>query len=153
MLNNLMPWVQAVALGHRPELSVYGTDYATADGTCVRDYIHVMDLARGHVAAVDKLEASPGLGAVAYNLGTGKGTTVLEMVHAFEAASGLPVKTKLVGRRPGDAEAVWAATDTAERELGWKAELGVKEMCEDQWRWASNNPDGFDTKATAAKRD
>ena len=81
LLNNLMPWVQAVALGHKPELAVYGTDYDTADGTCVRDYIHVMDLADGHVKAVQKLEATPGLGAVAYNLGTGKGTTVLEMVH------------------------------------------------------------------------
>lgn len=149
MLNNLMPWVQAVALGHRPVLNVYGTDYGTRDGTCVRDYIHVMDLAEGHVAAVDKLEATPGIGCTPYNLGTGTGTTVLEMVHAFEAASGLKVNLNLTGRRPGDAEAVWAATETAERELGWWAKLTVKEMCADQWRWASQNPDGFETKPSA----
>ncbi|GAB4820615.1 hypothetical protein N2152v2_007661 [Parachlorella kessleri] len=143
MLNNLMPWVQAVALGHQKVLNVYGSDYDTRDGTCVRDYIHVMDLAEGHVAALRKLEATPELGCVPYNLGTGTGTTVLEMVHAFEAASGLKVNTNITDRRPGDAQAVWAATETAERELGWKAKLTVKEMCEDQWRWASNNPDGF----------
>lgn len=144
MLNNLMPWVQAVALGHRPVLNVYGTDYPTRDGTCVRDYIHVMDLAEGHVAALKKIEANSNLGCVPYNLGTGTGTTVLEMVHAFEAASGLKVPLNLTDRRPGDAEAVWAATDTAEKELGWKAIRTVKEMCEDQWKWASQNPDGYD---------
>ena len=146
MLNNLMPWVQAVALKQRDVLAVYGTDYPTRDGTCVRDYIHVQDLAEGHVAALRKLEASPGMGCMPYNLGTGRGTTVLEMVHAFEAASGLKVPLNLTARRPGDAEAVWAATDTAEKELGWKAKLTVKEMCEDQWKWASTNPDGYDVK-------
>ncbi|KDD76925.1 NAD dependent epimerase/dehydratase [Helicosporidium sp. ATCC 50920] len=146
MLNNLMPWVQAVALQQRPELSVYGTDYDTPDGTCLRDYIHVVDLARGHVAAVRKLEASPQIGAVAYNLGTGKGTTVLQMVKAFEKASGLKVPCNLVGRRPGDAEAVWAATETAERELGWKTTLDVEDMCADQWRWAQANPKGYLTE-------
>lgn len=144
MLNNLMPWVQAVALGHRPVLQVYGTDYPTRDGTCVRDYIHVVDLAEGHVAALKKLEKEPKLGCVAYNLGTGQGTTVLEMVHAFEKASGLKVPLNLTDRRPGDAEAVWAATETAERELGWKAKLGVEAMCADQWAWASQNPNGYD---------
>eukprot|EP00889_Picochlorum_renovo_P008698 jgi/Picre1/35728/NNA_003188.t1 len=123
MLNNLMPWVQAVALGHRPVLNVYGTDYPTRDGTC--------------------LEGSKNLGCVPYNLGTGTGTTVLEMVHAFEAASGLKVPLNLTDRRPGDAEAVWAATETAEKELGWKSRLTVKEMCEDQWKWASQNPNGY----------
>ena len=142
MLNNLMPWVQAVALGHRPVLQVYGTDYPTRDGTCVRDYIHVVDLAEGHMAALKKLEKESKLGCVAYNLGTGHGTTVLEMVHAFEKASGLKVPLNLTERRPGDAEAVWAATETAERELGWKAKLDVEAMCADQWAWASANPDG-----------
>jgi len=144
MLNNLMPWVEAVALGKRPVLQVYGTDYPTRDGTCVRDYIHVMDLAEGHMAALKKLEKEPNLGCVPYNLGTGHGTTVLEMVHAFEKASGLEVKMNLTDRRPGDAEAVWAATETAERELGWKAKLGVEAMCADQWAWASQNPNGYD---------
>lgn len=100
----------------------------------------------GHVAALRKLDATPAIGCTPYNLGTGTGTTVLEMVHAFEAASGLKVPLKLVARRPGDAEAVWAATDTAERELGWKAKLTVKEMCEDQWKWASDNPSGYDVE-------
>jgi len=146
MLNNLMPWVQAVALGHRPVLKVYGTDYPTRDGTCVRDYIHVMDLADGHVAAVKKIADCPELGCVSYNLGTGTGTTVLEMVKAFEEASGLKVNLELTERRPGDAEAVWAATETAEKELNWKTKLTVKEMCADQWKWASQNPDGYETK-------
>ena len=149
MLNNLMPWVQAVALKQRPTLAVYGTDYPTRDGTCVRDYIHVLDLAEGHVAALRKLAATEKLGCVAYNLGTGTGTTVLEMVHAFEAASGLAVPLALAARRPGDAEAVWAATETAEKELGWKATRAVGEMCEDQWRWASANPSGFDVEKAA----
>eukprot|EP00887_Chlorella_sp_A99_P001393 scaffold8.g1393.t1 len=115
-------------------------DVAAADPECK---------GQGHVAAVDKLEATPGIGCTPYNLGTGTGTTVLEMVHAFEAASGLKVNLNLTGRRPGDAEAVWAATETAERELGWWAKLTVKEMCADQWRWASQNPDGFETKPSA----
>lgn len=144
MLNNLMPWVQAVALGHQPVLKVYGTDYDTRDGTCLRDYLHVMDLAEGHVAAIRKIESTADLGCVPYNLGTGTGTTVLEMVKAFEAASGLKVNTELVGRRPGDAEAVWAATETAEKALGFKTKLTIKEMCEDQWRWASQNPKGYE---------
>jgi UDP-glucose 4-epimerase len=233
MLNNLMPWVQAVALGHRPVLNVYGTDYDTRDGTCVRDYIHVMDLGgcidhalptglldgcvrapaclpvywwiwvvgsllacwmaactlacwhvlacspghlpvtactpaaphsaaalhsaaphhsltagEGHVAAVKKVLETPELRCVPYNLGTGTGTTVLEMVHAFEEASGLKVNTNLTGRRPGDAKAVWAATEFAEKELGWRAKLTVKEMCRDQWAWASQNPAGYLTGAS-----
>ncbi|KAL4424969.1 hypothetical protein ABPG77_002854 [Micractinium sp. CCAP 211/92] len=148
MLNNLMPWVQAVALGHRPVLNVYGTDYDTRDGTCVRDYIHVMDLGEGHVAAVKKVLEDKSLRCVPYNLGTGTGTTVLEMVHAFEKASGLKVNLNLTGRRPGDAKAVWAATETAEKELGWKAKLNVEDMCRDQWAWASQNPAGYLTGAS-----
>ena len=142
--NNLMPYVQQVALGIRPHLGVFGTDYPTPDGTCVRDYIHVSDLADGHVAALKKLEKLPDRSCVAYNLGTGKGTSVLEMVAAFEKASGKKVPVELVGRRAGDTVAVWAATETAERELGWVAKRGIEEMCVDQWRWASMNPKGYE---------
>ena len=142
--NNLMPYVQQVALGIRPHLGVFGTDYPTPDGTCVRDYIHVSDLADGHVAALRKLEKLPDRSCVAYNLGTGKGTSVLEMVAAFEKASGKKVPVELVGRREGDTVAVWAATETAERELGWVAKRGIEEMCVDQWRWASMNPKGYE---------
>ena len=142
--NNLMPYVQQVALGIRPHLGVFGTDYPTPDGTCVRDYIHVSDLADGHVAALKKLEKLPDRSCVAYNLGTGKGTSVLEMVAAFEKASGKKVPVELVGRRAGDTVAVWAATETAERELGWVAKRGIEELCVDQWRWASMNPKGYE---------
>ncbi|BDA49464.1 Bifunctional UDP-glucose 4-epimerase and UDP-xylose 4-epimerase [Coccomyxa sp. Obi] len=133
--NNLMPYVQQVALGQREALSVFGSDYPTRDGTCIRDYIHVMDLAEGHVAALDKLFRSPDIGCVPINLGTGTGTTVLEMVKAFEEASGKKVAYKLVDRRAGDSVAVWAATETAERELGWKTKLDINDMCRDQWNW------------------
>jgi len=142
--NNLMPFVQQVAVGRRPELSVFGDDYDTVDGTGVRDYIHVMDLAEGHVAALKKIMNTPDLGCVVYNLGTGKGTSVLEMVKSFEAASGNPVPYKIVPRREGDAPAVWALTETAEKELGWKAKYTIKEMCEHQWNWAKNNPNGYE---------
>ena len=142
--NNLMPYVQQVALGIRPHLGVFGTDYPTPDGTCVRDYIHVSDLAEGHMAALKKLGALPGRSCVAYNLGTGRGTSVLEMVAAFEKASGKKVPFELVGRRAGDTVAVWAATETAERELRWVAKRGIEEMCADQWRWASMNPKGYE---------
>ncbi|CAK0787697.1 UDP-glucose 4-epimerase Uge1 [Coccomyxa viridis] len=142
--NNLMPYIQQVALGQRPELSVFGSDYPTRDGTCVRDYIHVMDLAEGHVAALDKLFRTPSLGCVPINLGTGTGSTVLEMIKAFEEASGKTVKYKLVPRRQGDSVAVWAATETAEQQLGWKTKLGVDDMCRDQWKWASQYPKGYE---------
>lgn len=143
--NNLMPYVQQVALGQRDALSVFGSDYPTRDGTCVRDYIHVMDLAEGHVAALDKLFRSPDIGCVPINLGTGTGTTVLEMVKAFEEASGKKVAYKLVDRRAGDSVAVWAATETAERELGWKTKLDINDMCRDQWKWASLYPKGYES--------
>lgn len=142
--NNLMPYIQQVALGQRPYLNVYGSDYNTRDGTAIRDYIHVMDLAEGHVAAVQKLMNTPNLGCVPYNLGTGTGSTVLEMVKAFEKASGKKVNYELVPRRPGDTEAVWASTDTAEKELGWRTKLNVDDMCRDQWKWASENPKGYE---------
>lgn len=141
--NNLMPFVQQVAVGRRPELSVFGSDYNTVDGTGVRDYIHVVDLAEGHVAALKKLESTPRLGCIAYNLGTGRGTSVLEMVQAFEMASGKKIPYKLCPRRPGDCAIVYADPSFAEKELGWKAKRGIEEMCIDQWRWASNNPFGY----------
>uniref|UniRef100_K3Z807 UDP-glucose 4-epimerase n=1 Tax=Setaria italica TaxID=4555 RepID=K3Z807_SETIT len=142
--NNLMPYVQQVAVGRRPHLTVYGTDYNTKDGTGVRDYIHVVDLADGHIAALRKLyEDSDKIGCEVYNLGTGKGTSVLEMVAAFEKASGKKIPLVFAGRRPGDAEIVYAATAKAEKELKWKAKYGIEEMCRDLWNWASKNPYGY----------
>ncbi|GER41526.1 UDP-glucose 4-epimerase [Striga asiatica] len=141
--NNLMPFVQQVAVGRRPALTVYGTDYGTKDGTGVRDYIHVVDLADGHIAAVNKL-SDPSVGCEVYNLGTGHGTSVLEMVAAFEKASGKKIPLIMADRRPGDAEIVYAETDKAERELKWKAKYGIDEMCRDLWNWASKNPYGYE---------
>ncbi|BBH03318.1 UDP-D-glucose/UDP-D-galactose 4-epimerase 1 [Prunus dulcis] len=144
--NNLMPYIQQVAVGRLPELNVYGHDYPTKDGTAIRDYIHVMDLADGHIAALQKLFTTENLGCVAYNLGTGQGTSVLQMVAGFEKASGKKIPIKLCPRRPGDATAVYASTEKAERELGWKAKYGIDEMCRDQWKWAVNNPRGYQSK-------
>jgi len=140
--NNLMPYVAQVAVGRRKELSVYGNDYDTPDGTGVRDYIHVVDLAIGHLNACKRLDA--GCGCVAYNLGTGVGYSVLDMVKAFEKASQKPVPYKVVGRRSGDVATVYAKPDVAERDLGWKATRGLDEMCEDLWRWQSQNPKGYE---------
>ncbi|KAH9685111.1 UDP-glucose 4-epimerase 5 [Citrus sinensis] len=142
--NNLMPFVTQVAVGRRPALTVFGTDYSTKDGTVVRDYIHVVDLADGHIAALRKLD-DPKVGCEVYNLGTGKGTSVLEMVVAFEKASGKKIPLVKSGRRPGDAEIVYASTEKAERELNWKARYGIDEMCRDQWNWASKNPYGYES--------
>lgn len=142
--NNLMPFIQQVAVGIRPELSVFGGDYPTPDGTGVRDYIHVVDLAQGHLAALRRLVNS-GDGYAVYNLGTGRGYSVLEMVEAFRQASGQKIPYKIVDRRPGDVSAVYADTSKASKELQWTAKLGLKEMCEDSWRWARNNPNGFDS--------
>jgi len=139
--NNLMPFVSQVAVGKRDFLSVFGDDYSTPDGTGVRDYIHVVDLALGHLKAIDKLESNPGL--VIYNLGTGKGTSVLEMVKAFENASGKKVPYKIGPRRPGDIATCYADPAKAESELGWTAERGIQEMCEDGWKWQSENPNGY----------
>ncbi|GAQ85169.1 UDP-glucose 4-epimerase [Klebsormidium nitens] len=141
--NNLMPFVQQVAVGRREQLTVYGNDYPTKDGTGVRDYIHVVDLAEGHLAALRKLEATPGLGCIPINLGTGRGTSVLEMVAAFEKAAGKKIPYKLAARRPGDSAEVFASTTLADKELGWKARLTVEDMCRDQWKWASENPNGY----------
>ncbi|WCJ26209.1 UDP-glucose 4-epimerase [Euphorbia peplus] len=144
--NNLMPYIQQVAVGRLPELNVYGHDYPTVDGTAVRDYIHVVDLADGHIAALRKLSTAENIGCVAYNLGTGCGTSVLQMVAAFEKASGQKIPVKLCARRAGDATEVYASTEKAGRELGWEAKYGVDEMCRDQWNWASNNPWGYQSK-------
>jgi UDP-glucose 4-epimerase len=139
--NNLMPYISQVAVGRLEQLQVFGNDYPTPDGTGVRDYIHVVDLARGHVAALDKLVESPGV--VVYNLGTGKGYSVLEMVAAFAEVSGREVPYRIVGRRPGDIAACYADPAKAAEELGWTACHGLQEMCEDTWRWQKNNPRGY----------
>nr|WP_319535129.1 UDP-glucose 4-epimerase GalE [uncultured Vibrio sp.] len=139
--NNLMPFIAQVAVGRREKLSVFGNDYPTSDGTGVRDYIHVMDLADGHIAALKSVGEKAGLHI--YNLGTGKGSSVLEMVEAFGAACGKPVPYELCPRRPGDIAECWARTDKAERELGWKAARSVAEMTADTWNWQSSNPQGY----------
>lgn len=131
--NNLMPYIARVAAEQLPELAVFGDDYPTRDGTGVRDYVHVVDLALGHLAALDRLRAHPGLHV--WNLGTGSGTTVLEMVHAFERATGVKVPHRVVGRRPGDIAEIWADVTRAGRELGWRSERRIEEMCADAWRW------------------
>lgn len=133
--NNLMPYVAQVAAGQREQLQVFGGDYPTVDGTGVRDYIHVMDLAEGHVAALDHLARAPGLLTV--NLGTGEGVSVLQMVKAFERASGRAVAYRIVGRRAGDVAACWADPALAERLLGWRTKRSLAQMCEDAWRWQS----------------
>nr|WP_274380267.1 UDP-glucose 4-epimerase GalE [Vibrio navarrensis] len=139
--NNLMPFIAQVAVGRREKLLVFGNDYPTVDGTGVRDYIHVMDVADGHIAALQKVGEKVGLHI--YNLGTGQGSSVLEMVDAFSKASGKAVPYELCPRRPGDIAECWASTDKAERELGWKATRTVAEMAADTWKWQSNNPQGY----------
>lgn len=139
--NNLMPFIAQVAVGRLKELSVFGNDYPTPDGTGVRDYIHVVDLAIGHLKALDKLTTNPGV--VTYNLGTGRGYSVLEMITAFSKACGKDIPYKLVARRPGDVPALYADPVLAKKELNWEANLGIDEMCADTWRWQSNNPEGY----------
>ncbi len=139
--NNLMPYIAQVAVGRREKLSVYGNDYPTPDGTGVRDYIHVMDLADGHLAALTHVGQKSGLHI--YNLGTGKGSSVLDMVEAFSQACGKDVAYEVCPRRAGDIAECWASTEKAERELGWKATRSVKEMTEDTWRWQVANPQGY----------
>ncbi|SMC29579.1 UDP-glucose 4-epimerase [Andreprevotia lacus DSM 23236] len=139
--NNLMPFVAQVAVGKREQLSVFGNDYPTPDGTGVRDYIHVVDLARGHVKALEKLAQKPGL--ITTNLGTGQGYSVLDMVQAFENASGRKIPYQIVARRPGDIAACYADPARAFELLGWKAEKNLQDMCTDSWRWQSANPNGF----------
>jgi UDP-glucose 4-epimerase len=133
--NNLLPYIAQVAVGTLPELQVFGDDYPTPDGTGVRDYIHVVDLAIGHIKALDLLAKKPGL--VTHNLGTGRGYSVFEVLKAFEQASGKTIPYKVVDRRPGDVPACYADPSLAEQELGWKAVRGIEEMCADAWRWQS----------------
>ncbi|NXY54029.1 GALE epimerase, partial [Callaeas wilsoni] len=139
--NNLMPYVAQVAVGRREFLSVFGNDYKTDDGTGVRDYIHVMDLAKGHIAALKKLKENCGFKI--YNLGTGTGYSVLQMIQAMEKASGREIKYRITARREGDVASCYADPALAERELGWKAAFGLDKMCEDLWRWQLQNPTGF----------
>ncbi|MDD2464201.1 MAG: UDP-glucose 4-epimerase GalE [Desulfobulbus sp.] len=139
--NNLMPYIAQVAIGKLTRLAVFGSDYPTADGTGVRDFIHVVDLARGHLRALEKLGQNPGVAI--YNLGTGQGYSVLELVAAFSQACGKPVPYAIVDRRPGDIAQCYADPTKAMQELGWKAKYGLKEMCADSWRWQSKNPNGF----------
>lgn len=141
--NNLMPYVSQVAIGRRSHLNVFGCDYSTSDGTGVRDYIHVVDLAKGHLAALQALKDWEGDQPLTVNLGTGQGYSVLNMVRAFEKASGRDVPYKIVDRRPGDIAECYAAPALAESLLGWKAEFGVDRMCEDAWRWQVKNPKGY----------
>ena len=141
--NNLLPYVAQVAIGKLKELSVFGDDYNTVDGTGVRDYIHVVDLAQGHVAALKGLD-KVGAGCRAYNLGTGSGYSVLQMVQAFEAASGRNVPYRIAPRRPGDIASCYANADKAKKELGWEARLDLSRMMQDAWRWQQQNPNGYE---------
>lgn len=139
--NNLLPYIAQVAVGKLPKLRVYGGDYPTRDGTGVRDYIHVVDLCKGHVRALEKLRQKPGV--VTYNLGTGTGVSVLEMRQAFADACGRDIPYEVVDRRPGDVAECYADPTLAEKELGWRAERGLEQMCADAWRWQSSNPGGY----------
>lgn len=141
--NNLMPYIAQVASGKRERLSIFGGDYPTPDGTGVRDYIHVVDLARGHVAALEHMRQGA-RGVNTWNLGTGQGYSVLEMVRAFEAGSGQQIPYQIVGRRQGDVAQCWADSSRARRDLSWRAELDLDRMCADTWRWQQQNPDGYD---------
>ncbi len=140
--NNLMPYITGVAVGKLPKLMVFGNDYPTPDGTGIRDYIHVVDLARGHVAAVQYALAHTG--AEVINLGTGVGYSVLDVVHAFEEANDLAIPYEIAPRRPGDVTIYCADPSKAERLLGWRAEYGIHDMCRDSWRWQKNNPNGYE---------
>jgi UDP-glucose 4-epimerase len=140
--NNLVPYIAQVAVGKLPELQIFGNDYPTPDGTGIRDYIHVMDLAGGHIRALEKLATDPGL--VTYNLGTGKGYSVLEMVNAFAGAAGKDIPYRIVSRRPGDIASCYADASKAERELSWKATRDISAMCRDTWHWQTENPNGYE---------
>ena len=140
--NNLMPYITQVAIGKLDHLSVFGNDYKTHDGTGVRDYIHVVDLALGHVKAIKKLEDNPGTRV--YNLGTGVGYSVLDLVNAFEKVTGVKVPYVITARRPGDIDACYSDATRAKEELGWEAQYGIEDMCRDAWNWQSKNPNGFE---------
>ena len=140
--NNLMPYITQVAIGKREHLNVYGNDYKTVDGTGVRDYIHVIDLAYGHICALKKLQEKPGL--VIYNLGTGRGTSVLELVHAFERVNNIKIPYVICPRRPGDVDENYANADKAFMEMGFKTALTIEDACRDAWNWQKKNPNGYD---------
>ena len=144
--NNLFPYVSQVAVGRLPELPVFGDDYPTPDGTCIRDFIHVTDLARGHIKALENLRREPGV--VTYNLGTGTGCSVLDVIKAFERASGVAIPYRIAERRPGDVAATYADPSKANKELGWTAELDLEQMCADTWHWQRHNPNGYETDST-----
>ena len=139
--NNLMPYISQVAVGHRGHLNVFGNDYDTPDGTGVRDYIHVVDLARGHVAAIEYMQEHRG--EAVFNLGTGNGCSVLDMVKAFEKVNGVEIPYVIAPRRPGDIAAYYACPDKSAEMLGWRAQFGIEDMCRDAWNWQKNNPDGY----------
>lgn len=139
--NNLMPYITQVAIGKLQQLGVFGNDYRTVDGTGVRDYIHVVDLAKGHLASLVKMESNPGL--LIYNLGTGHGVSVLEMVHAFEKANKIKIPYVIKERRPGDIDACYADCSKANKELGWYCQYNVEDACRDSWNWQKNNPKGY----------
>jgi len=141
--NNLMPFIQQVAVGRRQCLSIFGDDYNTSDGTGVRDYIHVLDLAEGHICALNRI-IELGAGSIIHNLGSGVGQSVMEMVKGFEAASRKEIPYKIAPRRPGDLATVVANSGKANADFGWKVQLGLKEMCESAWKWQSENPYGYD---------
>ena len=141
--NNLVPYIAKVAVGKLEKVHVFGNDYPTPDGTGVRDYIHVVDLARGHVAAIKKLEQKPGL--FICNLGTGHGYSVLDVINAFSKACGKEIPYVIDPRRPGDIAECWCDPSKAKRELGWEAQYGIEEMCAHSWNWQSHNPDGYKT--------
>lgn len=143
--NNLVPYIAQVAVGKLPQLSVFGADYPTPDGTGIRDYIHVLDLAAGHLKALSYLQDQPGLDV--FNLGTGQGASVLEMIAAFERAAGRPIPYTITARRPGDIAACYADPGRAQQVLGWQATRSIDEMCADTWRWQQQNPRGFDAAA------
>ncbi len=144
--NNLTPYIAQVAVGRRPHLNVNGNDYNTPDGTGVRDYIHVVDLAAGHLKALEKIKTMSG-GVKVYNLGTGKGSSVMDVLHAYERAVGHELPYVIAPRRPGDIDACWADATLAEKELGWKANLDLDDMCRDSWNWQSQNPYGYSGKS------
>lgn len=142
--NNLVPYITQVASGRRKELSVFGNDWDTPDGTCVRDYIHVMDLAQAHVAAIRNCQNATAVSALPQlNVGTGRGSSVLEMLHAFERVVGRPIPHRYTGRRPGDIAQCWADPAQVQARLGWRAERSFEQMCEDHWRWQYSNPRGY----------
>ena len=140
--NNLLPYITQVAVGKLEKLGIFGNNYNTPDGTCIRDYIHVVDLALGHVKAIEKLKENKGV--LVYNLGTGIGYSVLEVIGAFEKASGIKIEYEFQARRAGDIAKCYADASLAKKELNWVANLGIEEMCEDSWRWQSNNPNGYE---------